>query len=50
MNITEVIDENISLCNCTDNNNDLILEISPLTIFIISIIPCLLSLFCGLIF
>ena len=44
MNITEIIDDNnnMSICNCTDEN----LEISPLFIIIISIIPCALSIIC----
>ena len=47
MNITEVMDDN-KLCNCTDENS--FIEISPLFIFIITIIPCGLSLICGLFF
>ena len=47
MNVTEIIDDSISLCNCTnDNNNDdgfMTIEISPLFL-IISLIPCLLSI------
>ena len=45
MNITEITDDNMSLCNCTNDDNDMILEILPL-ILIISIIPCTLSLLC----
>ena len=32
MNITEILDDNISSCNCTDDNNDsfMTIEISPL--------------------
>ena len=48
MNVTEIIDDNILLCNCTnDNNNDdfMIIEISPLFL-ILSLIPCLLSIIC----
>ena len=44
MNITEVVDENISLCNCT-NQDDYIIEISPLFL-LISSIPCVLSIIC----
>ena len=29
MNITDITDDNISLCNCTNDNDDMILEISP---------------------
>ena len=29
MNITENTDDNISLCNCTNDDNDMILKISP---------------------
>ena len=49
MNITEITDDNLSLCNCTNDNNDIILEISPLFL-IISIIPCALSIICCLLF
>ena len=46
MNITEITyDDNMLICNCTDDENSLI-EISPLFIIIISIIPCALSLIC----
>ena len=46
MNITEIIDDNnnMSICNCTDENS--LIEISPLFIIIISIIPCALSIIC----
>ena len=46
MNITEITDDNMSLCNCTDDDN-MTLEISPLFI-IISIIPCFLTIICCL--
>ena len=49
MNITEITDDNMSLCNCTNDNNDMILEISPLFL-IIAIIPCFLSIMCGVTF
>ena len=52
MNVTEIIDDNMSLCNCTnDNDNDdfMTIEISPLFL-IISLIPCLLSIICCLSF
>ena len=45
MNITEITDDILSLCNCTNDNNDNILEISPVFL-IISIIPCALSFLC----
>ena len=49
MNITEITDDdNMSLCNCTDDD-DMMLEISPLFL-IISIIPCALSIICCLSF
>ena len=48
MNITEIIDDNTSLYNYTDENS--LIEISPLIIIIISIIPCALSLICGVSF
>ena len=47
MNITEINnDDNMTLCNCTNDYDDKILEISPLFIIIISIIPCALSIIC----
>ena len=49
MNVTEIIDDNTSLCNCTNDDNDMILEISPLFL-IIAIIPCVASIICGLSF
>ena len=50
MNITEIIDDNnnMSLCNCTDENS--LIEISLLLIIIITIIACAISLICGLSF
>ena len=52
MNVTEIIDDNMPLCNCTnDNDNDgfMTIEISPL--FLIKLlIPCLLSITCCLSF
>ena len=44
MNITNVTDEDISSSNCTDDN--MIIEIFPLIIIIITIIPCFLSIIC----
>ena len=49
MNITEITDDNTSLCNCTSDDNDMILEISPLFL-IIAIIPCAFSIICCLSF
>ena len=48
MNITEITDDNMSISNCTDENS--LIEISPLIIIIISIIPCALSIICCLSF
>ena len=47
MNIINITDDN-DICNCTDEKNTVI-EISPLIIIIISIIPCFLSVICGVI-
>ena len=44
MNIINITDEDISSSNCTDDN--MIIEISPLIIIILSIIPCFLSIIC----
>ena len=44
MNILNITDDN-DICNCTENDNTLI-EISPLIIILISIIPCFLSIIC----
>ena len=48
MNITNISDEddNISICNCTDNDNNIVLEISPLVVNIITLIPCVFSFLC----
>ena len=48
MNITEIIDDDMTICNCTDDTN-MMLEISPLFL-LISIIPCGLSINCCLSF
>ena len=48
MYIANVTDDDMSLRDCVDE--DKLIEMSPLTIIIISIIPCLLSLNCGLSF
>ena len=45
INITDDIDD-MSLCNSTDNNNNMVLEISPLLIIMITIVPCSLSFLC----
>ena len=44
MNITNISDEN--LCNCSDNDNNILLEISPLVKIIITVLPCVFSLLC----
>ena len=49
MNITEITDDNMSLCNCTDDDDSMMLEISPLFL-IIAIKPCALSTICCLSF
>ena len=49
MNITEITDDNMSLFNRTDNDNNIMLEISPLFL-IIAIISCALSIICCLSF
>ena len=50
MNITEITDDNMTLCNCTDDDESIMmLEISPLFL-IIAIIPCALSIICCLSF
>ena len=49
MNIINITDDNLSLCNCTDDDNNM-LEISPLFIIVISIIPCALWIICCLSF
>ena len=48
MNVTEIIDD-INLCNCTNDNDFMTIEISPL-LLIISLMPCLLSIICCLSF
>ena len=48
MNIINITDDNMILSNCTDENS--LIELSPLVIIIITIIPCALSLICGLLF
>ena len=45
MNIINITNDNMSLCNCTNDDNDMILEISPLFL-LLSIIPCALSIIC----
>ena len=53
MNVTEIIDDNMTLKNYTnDNNNDnnfLTIEITPIYL-IIATIPCFLSIICCLSF
>ena len=48
MNIINITDDNMILSNCTDENSWI--EISPLIIIIITIIPCALSIICCLSF
>ena len=50
MNITEITDDNMSLCNCTNKGDDIItIEISYLFLIIASV-PCFLSIICCLSF
>ena len=49
MNIRNITDHNMSLFNRTDDDDNIILEISPLFL-IIAIIPCALSIICCLSF
>ena len=50
MNITEITDDNMSLCICTNNDDDIMtIEISSLFL-IIAIISCALSIICCLSF
>ena len=46
MNITEITDDNMSLCNCTNKDDDIMtIEISYLFLIIASV-PCFLSIIC----
>ena len=45
MNVSEIIDDNKLLCNCTNHDDIMTIEISKLFL-IISLIPCLLSIIC----
>ena len=48
MNITEITDDNMTLCNCTDDDDSIMmLEISPLFL-ILAIIHCPFSKICCL--
>ncbi len=51
MNVTEIFDnDNISICNCTDDNDSFMtIEITPINL-IIAAIPCAISLICCLSF
>ena len=50
MNITEITDDNMSLCNCTNDDDDIMpIEVSYLFL-IIATIPWFLSLVCCLSF
>ena len=44
MNIINITDNNVTVSNCTDQTS--LIEISPLIVTIITIIPCTLSLIC----
>ena len=44
MNITDITDDIEN--NCTDYNNNMVLEISPILIIMITIVPCSLSFLC----
>ena len=46
MNVTDITDDNMPLCNCTDDNNNMIVEISALLILMIIIVPCGISFLC----
>ena len=47
MNVTEIVDDNISLCNCSTNDNDDIMTIEiSYSFLIIATIPCVLSIIC----
>ena len=49
MNIINITDDNMSLFNRTDDDNNMMLEISPLFL-IIAIVPCAVSIICCLLF
>ena len=51
MNVTEIFDnDNISICNCIDDNDSFMtIEITPIYL-IIAAIPCAISLICCLSF
>ena len=49
MNIINITDDNMTLFNRTDDDDSIMLEISPLFL-IIAIIPCALSIICCLSF
>ena len=44
MNIINITDDNMTISNCTDENS--LIEISPLIIIFLIIIPCGISLIC----
>ena len=50
MNITEIVDDSIPICNCTNDDNNNMIEISPLYLLIVTLIPCALSIICCLSF
>ena len=49
MNIINITDDNMTLYNRTDDDDNIMLEISPLFL-IIAIIPCAVSMICCLSF
>ena len=49
MNIINITDDNMSLFNRTDDDDNMMLELSPLFL-IIAIMPCALSIICCLSF
>ena len=50
MNITEITDDNMSLCKCTNKDDDIMtIEISYLFLILASV-PCFLSIICCLSF
>ena len=51
MNVTEIIDDNMPICNCTDDSDDSIMTIEISYLFlIIATIPCGVSMICCLSF
>ena len=50
MNITEITDDNMSLCNCTNKDDDIMTIKVSYLFLIIATIPCFLSIICCLSF